>query len=267
MFYLLTHSASLTMNCVFLNEVVEWINNTHVRLDVFMYDDPLDDTIQGLFGLVWAMAFVHCHSFDTSIYAAFDKHARRRLVLYSCVYAPVCAVLMSSAWYVPRGIGLGLYTVFSTGAIYGLLFLVQRDADVHVQTEIRRQVDAMAWVTFLFGVVMTATGEMVTQNLALAGLAVLSCVGGRVGGLPRWAVGVGCGAVGAFVALEVGKFMRGEVTGEAFYYPLEMLAVVPEVVKVAEVAEVAETAERDMGERHGGETLGRGMRERDEGER
>ena len=39
------------------------------------------------------------------------------------------------------------------------------------------------------------------------------------------------------------------------------------VAAAAAVAEVAETAERDMGERHGGETLGRGMRERDEGER
>ena len=59
--YVLTHNVPWTITGIFICEAAEWINNALKFAELHMYDDPLDDLLQGLVGLVWAMAFVEVH--------------------------------------------------------------------------------------------------------------------------------------------------------------------------------------------------------------
>ena len=63
--YVLTHNVPWTISGIFLCEAAEWINNALKVAELHMYDDPLDDLLQGLVGLVWAMAFVEAHDWKS----------------------------------------------------------------------------------------------------------------------------------------------------------------------------------------------------------
>ena len=56
--YLLTSSPPLTLLSVYLFETLEWTNNAlSLQPQLHTYDDPLDDVIQGVVGIMWAMGY------------------------------------------------------------------------------------------------------------------------------------------------------------------------------------------------------------------
>ncbi|GMI25785.1 hypothetical protein TeGR_g985 [Tetraparma gracilis] len=220
LFYLLTHSASLTVNMIFLNEAVEWANNSFGSLDIFMYDDPLDDLLQGLVGLAWAVAFARCWGWDTNLLASCPgARSRLALIAYGCLYAGCCSCAMASAWFVPRTLGLSLYAVLSCLLTYPLLLLLPEEALAGGRGG---QLRVMAAASAGFGGVMAGTSEMVSQNLCCVLYFAATCAagawGGGVRGADRFAAVAGL-VLAAVAVKEADKYVRGDVGDVIYYYP------------------------------------------------
>lgn len=153
MSYILTHDIWLTISLILLCEVAEWINNALKIAEFHMYDDPLDDFLQGLIGLIWAAAFVKVHEWNS-----IEKETDQRYSLYGygTFYCIICSILMGSAWYLPRRLGLAVYTIWAS---LGIRYL--RRFNIY-------QADVLSFITCLYGILMLMTEDMISQNTGLA---------------------------------------------------------------------------------------------------
>ncbi|GMH90234.1 hypothetical protein TrVE_jg4772 [Triparma verrucosa] len=161
MLYVLTHSVPWTVSCIFLCEAAEWINNALKVAELHMYDDPLDDFLQGIVGLVWSMALVKSHGW-TSVEKSLKLKQKVQLHAYGYFYSLTCSALMGSAWYVPRRLGLAAYTIWASAGIRWIGWFVGGVGEYHYQSVL------LSLLTCCYGVVMLATEDMVSQNMSLA---------------------------------------------------------------------------------------------------
>ena len=224
--YVVTHSLPWSICSIFLAECVEWVNNAFKISEVHMYDDPLDDFIQGMCGVLWGVAFVHCHGWDPILQNL--PGTELRFVLYAAFYCIGCSVFMGSAWYLPRELGLSLYTIWAS---LGLRFLPRLGASKYCSS-------ILGALTFFYGCIMLFTETMVHQNLILAFYLTLTSCGGlwlrggqrqgpqcvlKAQARAEKLLDVSLALMVPYLAVQVKEFSTGQSGQEKFLYPLPNL--------------------------------------------
>ena len=98
--------------------------------------------------------------------------ARRMFYLYASFYCVGCSFTTSATWWVPRKLGLSVYTLWST---LGLLPMINFGVGEG------RVWEVAAW-TLVYGFVMTGAEDMRGQNLGIAAVGVGSVLQGFMTG-------------------------------------------------------------------------------------
>jgi hypothetical protein len=186
LFHMLTHDWSACLNLIFLNEVIEWCNNAWFSNDYYSYDDPLDDVIQGVVGIAWSVTLIHAYNLD-SLYSQLTTRRRIMLVCYGVLYSVICSCIMAASWYIPKTIGLSVYTIVSTVLIYPLKHFMEKRNDGggddndkndndNEKNDNQFTINVMITVTVVYGFINTIAWNMKSLNTMLIILFIVTLV-------------------------------------------------------------------------------------------